>query len=576
MSCAAVGLWATYRRILLVLLTPAQLWAQSAITGRLVDERGGAIQNAIVGLRAADEAEHRSSPTDAGGRFRVNLAPGTYVVHVYRIGYAPFRIADVRWETTAATSVLVWRGTAALLAQMEVRDRRTCDLMQSSESLLAIWQQIRTALTIAEANEKERRLEFERNEYRRVYSPSLRVLESFQSRGIASRGTTSYRAAHPESLAVQGYVVEDQDGTTFRAPSAATLLSQEFLGGHCFMLRKRTRVSGTIAVDFEPAKQRQGQNYVDIAGTYWLDAKSSRLDSVLFQYVGLPAFVSREQANGAVAFAHSTAGDVFVSRWAVRMPRIGRRATRSADNLRRTTFALETRQVEAVEEEAGVVTRVMSGADTLFTARASMIALRPSRTAEWLAMTKVQVVGTSLLVPLDASSASRIDLPSGRYELQLTFPFDGAKGLPVGSVTIEEGGNSAVVTIPSDKEISSHLCRADVPSKATAPKEYRAALWGVVVDSTGRSIGGASVLATWYDNVRLPSARPSDRLSATRREASTTSGADGYFLLCALPATDVLVNVSSNRQRAESPIKINDQDWLVGVNPSRLRLVTRE
>lgn len=78
---------------------PAAARAQGGtVTGTVVESPSGRPLAAVtVTLRsAADTTRAVGASTDAAGRFRiVNVAPGTYTLQAGRLGFSPYRRADV-------------------------------------------------------------------------------------------------------------------------------------------------------------------------------------------------------------------------------------------------------------------------------------------------------------------------------------------------------------------------------------------------------------------------------------------------------------------------------------------------
>ena len=101
-------------------LTPSVSYAQSVVSGRVVDEQSAPIEGALVQLSAAPVREVR---TDGSGRFSfAGITQGTYRVQVRRLGFLPLTL-----ETTVRDSAIVldvrMRRIASVLPQIVVRGR---------------------------------------------------------------------------------------------------------------------------------------------------------------------------------------------------------------------------------------------------------------------------------------------------------------------------------------------------------------------------------------------------------------------------------------------------------------------
>src|SRR5258708_39678142 len=86
----------------------AQAGATGAITGTVLDQRGGAIAGAtIVVTNVATGQKEREVASTSAGAFNVpSLPPGTYSVEVTATGFSRFIIETVLVQVTETSSVI--------------------------------------------------------------------------------------------------------------------------------------------------------------------------------------------------------------------------------------------------------------------------------------------------------------------------------------------------------------------------------------------------------------------------------------------------------------------------------------
>ncbi|MBL0939906.1 MAG: hypothetical protein IBJ03_13510 [Gemmatimonadaceae bacterium] len=451
------------------------------------------------------------------------------------------------------------------------KERATCDLTRAtSEALVQVWTRIRATLEQAEATQQAKKHAFELYQFERTLDPDGRVVRRIVQRTQSGNAFTSFTPRNADTLALHGYVREDASGATYFAPSAATLLSEPFLRTHCFQLQP-TRGAGnsSVVVEFTPAASSlAARRFVDVAGAYWVDRATARLDSVQFRYVGLPEFVTAAQAGGTVAFARIADGPVFVSAWSMRMPRIGERPRANDDRLRRSTYSTERRIVVDVQEEGGVVLAAsVGGASSLnsaYRANLPQVQVQLTPVPNWIARARVEVQGTSLSQRFDSSGSASLRVPPGRYTLAIGLPFGPSESLPLEGIADTKETRPRTMQLPDPDRLLRHMCEAKENGRG------KAAVWGTVRDSLGRGVSNVPVNASWYGNVRLPTSASGDRLSAVKQEATTRTGSGGEFLLCSLPTGDVLIETQAGDAAATGRIKIADRDRLL---PDELVLV---
>lgn len=86
-----------------------------------------------------------------------------------------------------------------------------------------------------------------------------------------------FRSAPAAELMQKGFVQQVADMMVYHAPDAHVLLSDEFLDGHCFSIRREENRKGMIGLAFEPMPQRRRMR--GMTGVLWLDERTA--DSTL-------------------------------------------------------------------------------------------------------------------------------------------------------------------------------------------------------------------------------------------------------------------------------------------------------
>lgn len=185
------------------------------------------------------------------------------------------------------------------------------------------------------------------------------------------RTAAPYQTLPPDVLSRDGYRLAGGDATLFFAPDAAALLSDEFARDHCFRLVEDPARPGEIGLAFEPVPSR---DVVDIAGTFWLDRRTSSLHRVSYRYRNVGDLARLAEAGGEIEFGVLAGGIPAITAWQVRTPRI---APLGPSNARSSRYVAGdtlvgvreegARMLDALEAETGTPT-VGSAQDSLWIA----------------------------------------------------------------------------------------------------------------------------------------------------------------------------------------------------------------
>jgi hypothetical protein len=309
--------------LLCLCLSASRLHAQ-AVQGRLTDLLTGQPSvGALVLLQDSTGRQVSKTVSSAEGRYRLRAGtPGSYLVRVLRIGYAPFSGPVVLEQGRTLTRDWELSGVIYQLPEITVAGVPRCGPRVSGDTLLeALWSEAGTALGITAQT---------------VASHSFRFETVLESRDIDRLGNATpveevnklnvsawpVRSPPPDTLLASGFVenLDDLDkGPTWYGPDADFLLSSAFFARHCF----QTVPAGPdnppewVGLAFAPEARDQR---VDIKGTLWLDRQTAELRRLDFQYTRLPKWARGEVAGGELRFAPLPVGGWIVQRWMLRVP----------------------------------------------------------------------------------------------------------------------------------------------------------------------------------------------------------------------------------------------------------------
>lgn len=523
-----------------ILLLTAPLSAQM-VRGTVTQSATRApVAGALVELFAMDSAQGAASRvastlSDVTGGYAVRApAPGRYRLVAKRIGvrrYASDQFDLAVGETRTLDVAL--DAVEYRLPEVVITASALCAIDASDRArVAALWEEARTALQAAEISLRDRLFTAQVSRYARELEPrTLRVLQEGRSevRGIVG---SPINTMVPESLATSGYWrAVPGGGALFSIPDPAALLSDAFLGDHCFRpVTGRGRRQQLAGLAFVPSARR---NVPDVSGTLWLDERTFELRLVEFAYDRVPGGVDRAAVGGEVHFARLANGAWIVRRWFLRVPVAGRPAQPLATEgsapwvLVRpaaTSLAEEGAEVTTDELRAPVRPATITGVVRDSTAR------RPLRDAT------IRLTGTSRVVSPDESGRFRFDdVTPGAYTLAVSAPGYDTFGVAAAERAVGPGDGEAL-----------HLTLAALTSRALTMRLCggRAAPWGrgtlhvTVRDATtGAPLPGVDATARWMSTV--------GRAGGDSVPAHTEGRTDarGTVTFCELPS-DRALNVS--------------------------------
>jgi hypothetical protein len=483
--------------------------------------------------------------SDQGGH-TVLPAPrsGTYVVRSDKVGYETWSSVVLH---VAGQPIHVRVGMEPLRNPSTVvaHSENSCQLLTGPGTAAGdLWTEIRKALTASALTEAQGYVPLDVVLYERTLDRNLAVLsERTEQRSRLSRrpsiGITWDQVDSTRRGAVAG-------GEIYRAPDAATLVSDQFVKSHCFAaIRGYGPETGLAGLEFKPA--RIGSQ-PELTGVMWLDPQANMLRSVNFDYVNLPIPLRVARTSGRVEFEELPSGQWIVPRWYIRMPRVsqvggtaGGPATVARDTL------LGYQEVGGASRPAG------AGAPAAETgsAAAAGASANAADADSASAPTVPQSMITGIVYDSTASrglSGVQVSTGGGRfrttttagghYELAVsgalndTIVFEHPRlrlyrvpdrmqmiSLPAGSHGV------ANVLMPSYETIRRTLCGQNETST-----ESQGIVAGYVRDAAGNPVPHAHVWATW----QLLWVERNGRLVSTnqQRTAEADTGNDGSYLMC--------------------------------------------
>lgn len=524
------------------------LAAGQTLRGRiLAADEGSPVSAAFVSLLDDAGATADAGLTGPQGYFQLEAdAAGTYRVRVERIGFEEWTSAPLELVTGETRSVRYnVRVRPVRLADLRIRvrgDERECVATPGEQvGVLEAWNEARKALEQTRWAAEQRLYRFSIREWEKRLGPRASRVEDSRSRTIDWLARTPYRSRSVETLAREGFVREEGDGSyVFYLPDARTLLSYRFIEAHCFGLRWREDEDRSfVGLAFEPVRSRR---VPEIRGVLWIDEETAELDHIEFRYVNLPFRRAADEAGGRVELRRLPDGGFIVRRWWVRMPLFeenylwirGAHGDRTRHRL--VGYEEDGAEVTAVYtadgrrlrmEEGGVVAGLVQDGARGHPAEGVRVAL----------------VGRSdsLSTVTDSAGVFRFEgVEPGEYRVQARDPRLELLGLPPAEGSLatrvrlgeREEETEIRLSAPSEEALFRRACPDLDPRQNVGVVAGR-----VRARETGEPIGGARVVARWS------AGRPADEGPAggtpetpeTKPSLAATAGPDGSFRICGVP-----------------------------------------
>jgi hypothetical protein len=405
-----------------------------------------------------------------------------------------------------------------------------------------LWVELKKALTASAMTEAQGLVPLDVDLYERVLDRNLSILSerADQRTRVARRPATGISWDQVDS-ARRG---QTSNSDVYRAPDAATMLSDQFVRSHCYAaIRGYGAENGLTGLEFKPARVAAQP---ELTGVLWLDPQAKALRSLSFDYVNLPIPLRIARTSGRVEFQQLAGGQWIVPRWYIRMPRVARVTSGnvSSDSL------VGYQEVGGAARPAGSAPASRGAATTLApaggaaSAPAKVEADDSTSTANQSSVTGVVFDSTTgrplrgVEVSIRGGRFKTLTSTGGGYELRVdgavndTIVFDHPRlrlfhiADRVQTISLPAGARGqASVIIPSYESLRKSLC-----GQNETRTEAQGFMAGYVRDAAGKPVARAHVWATWQvlwvqENGRLVSTNQ-------QRTVETDSNSDGSYVMC--------------------------------------------
>ena len=324
---------------------------------------------------------------------------------------------------------------------------------------------------------------------------------------------------------------ERPDGVWFSGPDGNLLLSDEFLGDHCFAVDTTRMGAGDLGLTFEPAQQRK---LPDIKGILWMDRRSGALRAIEFEYQNVAIPEGARPAHGSAHYGSLGASRWAVAEWVIDVPRTRRLTMIAPRDAAITETVRNTRDSLIGYRQIGGYTSKPVGATTgSFVARGAPAVVRgqvrDSVTGMPVAGVDVSLDGRPA-VQTDARGNVRLEIGAvGAHEVEFSMPrlnpvLDAIRF----TIDVGELGATQVLDVawPTFLDLATRLC-----SRSTSFRAGNVGIAGRV--DWGRTAAPAdSVVAAvaWSDE------SPDGTSPAGTHLMAVPVRRNGGFLACWLPA----------------------------------------
>jgi hypothetical protein len=525
------GAWAATSITSMILATLAPAARAQQVRGEIRDSATAfVIPGAVASLFDAAGTPLTRTIADQFGRYRLTVPASATRLQILRIGYRPreLRLPPVSGDTTITIDVTMVP-VPKFLAAVQVSDRPICPERESGGEALALWEQARAGLLAMIVARTERPAHLRNLVYERAIDPRSGKIMGQTVKRSSGTSHQSFVASRPAAdFARLGYMYEDASGRTYYAPDADVLLDPSFMTAHCFRIQVDDRQHPQeIGLAFTPAPGRD--SLVDVAGVVWLDRSALDLRIFEFRYTGLEPAATSARAGGMLSFQMMPNGVVFIERWNILMPLLGRNAG-SSRNARIGTPRADRRDVfvSGLHESGGELARA-AWPDAQWKGKLGQIRGRVIErgTGRPLANVRITLDGTSDQVVTDTTGSFTIDeLLPGPYTLRAAdtvlaeFEISQSRHVPV--EISREKPLDVQFEWPTIADVIQNLCREERGPPG-------AAILGRVTSADGWPIWEVVLSAAWQADFQIAA----DRSIFFRRVSrSDRSNSKGVFSLC--------------------------------------------
>jgi hypothetical protein len=494
----------------LILLPSSQSRAQLATVGVEARERDGSpIRGALVAIMSGSRVVTEGI-TDSRGFRSLSVPSGRYRVRLRRVGYTPYLSEEITIPYNG-TFEIIPDSRRIQLQTVVVSSKSACRRTSDTNGIAAVWEEISKVLVGTQLTRADLTNAGTSVRYEKAVSFGENVTAADTVRTTIA-GARPFAAINPSFLATQGYVIGDDDrGWQYFGPDEVILLSNEFADAHCFRIVRDKKRPAQIGLTFEPAPRRRTS---DIAGTLWLDEKSSELIELDFHYVNAGS-VTRFKPGGFLHFRRMASGAWLVDKWFLRFPQLERHDASPA-SLVQVGYA----------EQGGFIS---SDSDR-----------RPTSGKTWRlrgeivdSIAHAPLIGATItigaLTTRTASDGSFVftAVPDGEQTISFLHPSLKALGLVAIERSIDVDSDSTFVRLatPSLSTVWLRICHDSVPD---VPVEERGVIHGFVRDNSGQPVADARVEFRWIPYTPTFG----ERANAPRRTSVVTTDRDGHYVSC--------------------------------------------
>jgi len=532
---------------------PASAATAQGVTGLVVDSLTGVpAVGAIVALATPEGRRLGAVQAGPDGRYRLTApSAGAFRLRVDRIGFEGWQspVFDLGATETRTLDVRLSVRRVDLDA-VAVEGTAQCTVNpDAAPRTLATWEEIRRALTLSDLAQRHGAIPVELRTTERLMTGRGEVAGYARHARLRGSATRPWEAPPPEELAARGYARLAGDSVLYFGPSIETLLSESFLATHCFSLvRRGTRQSPQLGLAFRPLATRR---LPDIAGTIWLDQRSSELRLVEFTFEHTADSLGNgEPPNGRLEFARLPSGLWFIERWTLRVPLVSLHAGDPSDPdvawERRRRRRSRSLMDEPFRESSGVAV-VLTGTGGSRDVGAATISGTVVDSTTGAPLAGVQVVAPgALAVTTDGAGQYLLrieDAPSVETAYTVTFLHARFELLGLGSTTrvtaVRAGAPSTLhFATPSVATLLQSACPLEGEAVVDATGALRL---GMVIGQVATADGapppaGTRVMVEWgpADTGGADGAGSAGGSGVLQRRA-TSVREDGRFHLCPLP-----------------------------------------
>ncbi len=401
-----------------------------------------------------------------------------------------------------------------------------------------VWVELKKALTASAMTEAQGLVPLDVDLYERVLDRNLAVLsERTEARAKVSRRPVTGISWDQVDSSRRG---ETSNSDVYRAPDAATILSDQFVKSHCFAaIRGYGPETGLAGLEFRPARVG-GQP--ELAGVLWLDPRANALRSISFDYVNLPVPLRIARTTGRVEFQQLAGGQWIIPRWYIRMPRVARMTSTDVRSPAVSRDSLVGYQEVGGAARPTGTPRVSTGGAASPAAASAPAADSPAENQTMIsgivydstngrALGGVQVSTRDGRFKALTSSGGRYELAiDGAFNDTLVFEHPRLRLFQIPErwqgVSLPSGSRAqASVIIPSYTSLRKRLC-----GQNETGTEAQGLMAGYVRDAAGKPLPRAHGWATWQvlwveQNGRLVSTNQ-------QRTVEADTNDDGSYLMC--------------------------------------------